>query len=73
MLYDALKYILYIAANDKWGRECVELKTSESLNEMTALSPETGKRQIRIIEMNLEVIFAALSNTINLVRVNEVQ
>jgi hypothetical protein len=74
LLYDALRYILCIAANGKWGKEyCVELKTSERPNELTTFSPETGKKQIRIIEMNLEEIFFALSNTTKLLTVNEVQ
>jgi hypothetical protein len=49
------------------------LKTSECLNELAAFSPEFGKRQIRIIEINLEGMFGALSNIFNLSAVNEVQ
>jgi hypothetical protein len=36
------------------------LKASVCLNELAALSPEFGKRQLRIIEMNLEGMFGAL-------------
>jgi hypothetical protein len=35
------------------------LETSEYLNELAAFSPKYGKRQLRIIEMNLEGMFGA--------------